>query len=61
MCSILIFRYVVHNKNFNLPVCIKAIPTWLNLVTLSKLNLVEMSYVILKINTNSFALPEKNK
>ena len=25
----------------------KAISTWLNLVTLSKLNLVEMSYVIL--------------
>ena len=48
MCSILIFRYVVHNKNFNLPVCIKAIPTWLNLVTPPNLNQVEMSYVIFR-------------
>ena len=36
----------MNEKNFNLPLW-KAISTWLNLVTLSKLNLVEMSYVIL--------------
>ena len=51
-------KYLINNKNFNLPVW-KAISTWLNLVTPSNLNQVEISYVILIININSFGLPEK--
>ena len=53
-----ILQYLINNKSFNLPVS-KAISTWLILVAPSNLNQVEMSYVILVININSFGLPEK--